>query len=249
LADALRKSGALDEALAVALAGLVRHPRYVAGRLTLGRVLEAQGDLRGAAQEYERARSLDPLNLSSQVHLARALVALGEYDEAHQVVDDVLRWHPRTPDLDEVIARLVSSPAEAEELPAVIAKTPVEETVVAALTECPTVAAALVFRRDGLPLAGSLDRAVADDVVAALTANALLAAEEYLRGAGFESLDDVLVETERGVMQIVWGGAYAAAIRFRPNAPLGEAVEETRRALADLPEFARRPAELERRTA
>jgi len=60
LAEACRREGLLEEAVAVASAGVAQHPAYAGGRLALSRALLDLGRLREAEEELERAAAASP---------------------------------------------------------------------------------------------------------------------------------------------------------------------------------------------
>lgn len=74
LAEEYRRSGRLDDAIAVCLAGLERHPSYLSARVTLGRALQALGRLDDARAEFARVIAVAPDNLAA----IRALAELHE---------------------------------------------------------------------------------------------------------------------------------------------------------------------------
>lgn len=74
LADAYRRAGRLDEAVAIGQEGLRHHPDYLGGRIVLARSFFDRGDLELAAAEFRHVLEFDPQNLV-------ALRALGEIAE------------------------------------------------------------------------------------------------------------------------------------------------------------------------
>jgi tetratricopeptide (TPR) repeat protein len=65
LAEEYRRSGRLDDAVAVCLSGLERHPSYLSARVTLGRALQALGRITEARDEFERVIAVAPDNLAA----------------------------------------------------------------------------------------------------------------------------------------------------------------------------------------
>ena len=65
LAEAYRRAGMLDEAIAACRAGLRRHPAYLSARVTLGTALIEAGQLDEAAAELEIVLRSAPENLAA----------------------------------------------------------------------------------------------------------------------------------------------------------------------------------------
>jgi tetratricopeptide (TPR) repeat protein len=63
LAEELRRSGELDEAVRIARAGLERHPGYLSARATLGQALLQLGRLDEAEAELQQVLHVAPDNL------------------------------------------------------------------------------------------------------------------------------------------------------------------------------------------
>jgi tetratricopeptide (TPR) repeat protein len=82
LAEELRKSGQLPEAIRVARQGLLNHPGYPSARMTLGRALLDSRDLRGARSEFEAVLRGAPDNILASRYLAECLEALGDLGSA-----------------------------------------------------------------------------------------------------------------------------------------------------------------------
>ena len=78
LAEALRKRGVLDEAAAVATAGVAARPEYLPGHVVMARILSDQGRWEAAHGELQAALLLDathPLALEALDVVARRLTA------------------------------------------------------------------------------------------------------------------------------------------------------------------------------
>jgi tetratricopeptide (TPR) repeat protein len=106
LAEELRRSGAYHEAVQYCRAGLARHPRYLAGRVTLGRSLLELGAL------DEAARELDLVLQTAPDHLP-AIRALAEIHQRQGRIELALEYYKRAlalarfdADLEEVVTRL-----------------------------------------------------------------------------------------------------------------------------------------------
>ncbi len=100
LAEALRKSGKLDEAKEVCAKGIGLHPSYAAGRVVMGCILMDLGDFEGAVSELEWAVKSAPDNLSAWKKLAECYVKLGRNEKAAESYERVLSLNP-----DDIDAR------------------------------------------------------------------------------------------------------------------------------------------------
>jgi len=94
LAEELRKSGDLVEAIRVARAGLAVHPSYPSARLTLGRALLDSGDAAGGRAELESALREAPDNILASRFLAQAREALGDVKGAIEQYQKTLQMSP-----------------------------------------------------------------------------------------------------------------------------------------------------------
>ncbi len=103
LAEAYRKAGDLDKALAIAQTGLRIHPDYIGGLVVEGRVLLEKGDYKKARDSLARAVKDAPENLTAQKSLAKTAMALGENDVAAQALKAAILL---SPDDDEIKANL-----------------------------------------------------------------------------------------------------------------------------------------------
>lgn len=125
LAEAYRRGGRLDEALAMLREHLAARPSYVSGLIVLGRcLLDQQNDVE-ARETFERVLVVD------QEHII-ALRALGEIGERTGDVTSARRWFQRLLEIDpmndEAVAALgrlptvppESAPAEPAAAPAVV---------------------------------------------------------------------------------------------------------------------------------
>jgi tetratricopeptide (TPR) repeat protein len=82
LAEELRRSGSLQEAVDVSLAGLALHPSYLSARVTLGRALLELDRLDQAQTELERVLAGAPENLAARRGLGEIFNRRGHSDEA-----------------------------------------------------------------------------------------------------------------------------------------------------------------------
>ena len=78
LAEELRKTGALDEAIKVCRDGLQKQPTYHSARMTLARSLMDSGDLNAARSEFEAVLKAAPDNILASRLLGECLEGLGD---------------------------------------------------------------------------------------------------------------------------------------------------------------------------
>lgn len=103
LADAYRRCGRLEQALALLNEGLESHPDYATGHLIHGRVLREDGRPEEAAEAYRRVLELDAENLVALRSLAELAAERGATEEARRWAKRVRRADPFatfTPDQD-----------------------------------------------------------------------------------------------------------------------------------------------------
>ena len=106
LAEELRRSGSLQEAVDVSLAGLAIHPSYLSARVTLGRALLELDRLDQAQTELERVLAGAPENLAARRGLGEIFSRRGRSDEALMHYRLALALAPNDPDLEENVAEL-----------------------------------------------------------------------------------------------------------------------------------------------
>jgi tetratricopeptide (TPR) repeat protein len=94
LAEELRKSGELVEAIRVSREGLAVHSSYPSARLTLGRALLESGDAAGGRAELESALREAPDNILASRFLAQAREALGDLKGALEQYQKTLQMAP-----------------------------------------------------------------------------------------------------------------------------------------------------------
>jgi tetratricopeptide (TPR) repeat protein len=88
LAEEYRRVGRFDDAIAICLTGLKRHPSYLSAHVTLGRALAAVGRYEDAREELEFVLRAAPENLAAIRGLA----------EIHRRLHDDLHPEPPTPE-------------------------------------------------------------------------------------------------------------------------------------------------------
>jgi tetratricopeptide (TPR) repeat protein/predicted regulator of Ras-like GTPase activity (Roadblock/LC7/MglB family) len=94
LADALRKKGQFDEALAACRSGLTRHPNLLSGQLMMGRVFTAKKEHGEAVEVLKRVVQREPNNLTAHALLSQAYMALGRFQEAIGEYQKILSLNP-----------------------------------------------------------------------------------------------------------------------------------------------------------
>ena len=106
LAEELRRSGALQEAVETCRAGLKIHPSYLSARVTLGRALLELNQLDAAEAELGRVLTNAGDNLA-------ALRGLGEISSRRGLAGESLKYYqtalalaPNDPDLEAIVANL-----------------------------------------------------------------------------------------------------------------------------------------------
>jgi tetratricopeptide (TPR) repeat protein len=107
LAEELRRSGALQEAVDVSQAGLAIHPSYLSARVTLGRALLELDRLDQAQTELERVLAGAPENLAARRGLGEIFGRRGALDDALVHYKAALALAPNDPDLEESVAALL----------------------------------------------------------------------------------------------------------------------------------------------
>ena len=147
LAEALRKRGALEQATAVAAAGIAARPDYLPGRLVMARIYRDQGEHRSAEAQLLAALALDashPLVLEELAGAASATASpsVDPVDEDADVIvldaeDDggAIATSDAEPVLTESMAMLYRGQGHLAEAAAVfdalVARTPDDATLVA----------------------------------------------------------------------------------------------------------------------
>jgi tetratricopeptide (TPR) repeat protein len=106
LADLLRKSGQLDEALEVIQNGLQEHPRYVSALVILGRCQTDAGSWAAAKDAFLRVVELDPDNLVALKYLADEAVRQEDWLEAVGLLERVITLDPTDTAAENELAQL-----------------------------------------------------------------------------------------------------------------------------------------------
>jgi hypothetical protein len=119
LAEAYRKAGHVDDALATALEGLKVHPNYLGGRVALGRAYFEKRQYAEAAAEMQKVVKSAPDNLMAHRVLGQIAQAQFDLPAAEKAFRMVLMLDPRDQEAQEFVAKVGgSAPASAERPPA-----------------------------------------------------------------------------------------------------------------------------------
>lgn len=106
LANAYRKAGEIDKAVALLEDGLERNQEYLSAHIVLGRCLVDRGDISAAAREFEYVLELDPQNLIALRTLGEIAVASGSIADAHRWYDRLLSVDPMNDDARRALEQL-----------------------------------------------------------------------------------------------------------------------------------------------
>src|SRR5262245_47604110 len=106
LAEELRRSGELQEAVNASVAGLAIHPSYLSARVTLGRALLELNRLDEARTELERVLAGAPENLAARRGLGEIFNRHGDVEQALTHYRAALALAPNDPDLGESVSTL-----------------------------------------------------------------------------------------------------------------------------------------------
>lgn len=99
LAEEYRRAGQLDDAVRVCRAGLARHPEYLSARVTLGRALQALGQIEPAYDELSAVLRAAPENLAALRGVADICVRRGELGEALRLYRRACALAPHDPEI------------------------------------------------------------------------------------------------------------------------------------------------------
>jgi len=107
--------GELYEAEALWQQLLAEDPRYGPARANLGIVYHFRGRFAQAILEFKLAMELDPeYGYIAQGNLGNAYYLLGRYDEARQVVEDLVQRHPDYHEARGLLARILAAQGEVD---------------------------------------------------------------------------------------------------------------------------------------
>lgn len=112
LAEAYRELGMLPQAEKTVKDGIVRHPQYVGGYVTYGRILIDLQNPRGAQAVLKKALELDPQNILAYHLLATTALDLEDSKSALNYYKKVLFLNPQNEKARKAIQKLESLTAD-----------------------------------------------------------------------------------------------------------------------------------------
>lgn len=115
LANAYRRAGYVDRAIAVLRQGMAKHPEYVSAHIILGRCYTDQGKMDSAHAEFDQVLSLDPQNLVALRTLGELAADAGEVDTARRWFGQLLSVDPMNEEARRSLDELGGAPAPAME--------------------------------------------------------------------------------------------------------------------------------------
>lgn len=112
LAEAYRGMGMLQEALKTVTAGVQRHPQFVGGLVTYGKILRELGEVKKAMEALKKATSLAPENILAHHLLAEVYLASKNPKEALKSFKMVLFLNPNSKSAQKAVQKLESLTAD-----------------------------------------------------------------------------------------------------------------------------------------
>lgn len=119
LADAYRRAGRTDEALALCERGLRRYPNWVAARVVRARVQQDSGQLEAAAASFAEILRLMPDQVRAQRTLGEIHLALGRRPEAEAALARAAALYPCDREVRRLLATFRPVPPPVLEAPAI----------------------------------------------------------------------------------------------------------------------------------
>lgn len=247
LGEALRRQGATDLALKVALRGLERHPYHADGHDLVARIAVDRGEMERALDEWDMALRLDPQHVGARKGLGFVCFQQGRFAEAEEHLAAAALLDADDPSIASALRRVravvstsatapTTAPAESEVAPAAPAveeAAPVGDPRLAfgdLLTG--TAAAALLLDGSGLVLAGAYFVEDGQDVgqeVGAALSGVRDEVERATRHLGVGKWESITFETAHATVSMAPAASDALLLlATSPTTPLGL----TRRLLA-----------------
>jgi len=115
LADAYRKNGQLDEAIAILEEGIGKYPDYAIAHVILGKCYFDKGATERAKVEFEKVLELDPENMVALKMLGDILSAEGKKKEALEYYRKLISIDPTNKEVSKIISEMEGE-FEAKEL-------------------------------------------------------------------------------------------------------------------------------------
>lgn len=112
LAEAYREMGMLQEAQKTIINGLQRHPQFVSGLVTFGRIMRDSGEFRKALDALNKAVVLAPENILAQQVLGEIHLANKNPKEALRAFKMVLFLNPNSKSAQKSVQKLESITAD-----------------------------------------------------------------------------------------------------------------------------------------
>ncbi|HEX6050437.1 MAG TPA: tetratricopeptide repeat protein [Gemmatimonadaceae bacterium] len=113
LANELRKSGDVEQAIALCRTHLPQQPAHISGHIVLGQALFEAGQLDESRDTFQTALELDPENLIALRYLGDIAHTGGDLPAARSWYHRVLEVDPRNDEIEELIRGLDAPPVEA----------------------------------------------------------------------------------------------------------------------------------------
>ena len=112
LANELRKSGDVEQAIALCRTHLPQQPAHISGHIVLGQALFEAGQLDESRDTFQTALELDPENLIALRYLGDIARTGGDVPTARLWYHRVLEVDPRNDEIEELVRALDAPPVE-----------------------------------------------------------------------------------------------------------------------------------------
>lgn len=112
LAEAYREMGMMQEAQKTILAGMQRHPQFVSGLVTLGKIMRDLGEYKKALDALNKAIILAPENILAQQVLGEVHLANKDPKQALKAFKMVLFLNPHSKSAQKSVQKLESITAD-----------------------------------------------------------------------------------------------------------------------------------------
>jgi predicted regulator of Ras-like GTPase activity (Roadblock/LC7/MglB family) len=205
-ADALRLQGDLDEARELCAHFLEEMPGHASAHVVMGEILREQGEAAAAEAEWQQALSLHSRHPVANLRLAQLSLARGEIRHAMALLEISLLASPASPEAKLLLSlaaesELASSPAEQAGPRQPWLQPSRYQALLAAIHDCPSVAAAALAKPDGMVAGGDLGEAHEVKPAAGFAVTLLLESKPLLERIGAGQLRSVLVRGKTSDLQ------------------------------------------------